>query len=156
MTKPNQLFSTTTSFTIRQLSSILSYSGLVRLLDASRNNSKSGTDQLSAMASSSLKPTLPKSAILVLKTPFNPAFPSNWQLLHLPSLTPRATLPEYTPSKYFEYALLHKFDFIVDVEAAELYPDTVDVIYSYRRLPYKYSQFVHKTGAAFCSSHWGL
>jgi len=57
--------------------------------------------------------------------------------------------PEYTPSKYFEYALLHKFDFIVDVEAAELYPDTVDVIYSYRRLPYKYSQFVHKTGAAF-------
>jgi hypothetical protein len=58
--------------------------------------------------------------------------------------------PEYTQtSKYFEYALLRKFDFIVDVEAAELYPDTVDVIYSYRRLPYRYSQFVHRTGAAF-------
>lgn len=62
----------------------------------------------------------------------------------------QAHLPEHTQnSKYFEYAILRKFDFILDVEAAELYPDTVDVIYSYRRLPYKYSQFVHRTGAAF-------
>ncbi|KAJ3568302.1 hypothetical protein NP233_g5802 [Leucocoprinus birnbaumii] len=69
-----------------------------------------------------------------------------------PPVLPRAEihLPEYTQtSKYFEYAILRKFDFIVDVEAAELYPDTVDVVYSYRRLPYKYSQFVHRTGAAF-------
>ncbi|KAF9447582.1 hypothetical protein P691DRAFT_776015 [Macrolepiota fuliginosa MF-IS2] len=61
-----------------------------------------------------------------------------------------ARVPEYTQtSKYFEYALLRKFDFIVDVEAAELYPEQVEVVYSYRRLPYKYSQFVHRSGAAF-------
>lgn len=52
-------------------------------------------------------------------------------------------------SKYFEYAILRKFDFIVDVEAAELYPDNVEIIYSYRRMPYMYSQFVHRSGAAF-------
>jgi len=51
--------------------------------------------------------------------------------------------------KYFEYALLHKFGFILDVEAADLYPEQVDVVYSYRRAPYKYSQFVHRTGVAF-------
>ncbi|KAJ3889305.1 hypothetical protein GG344DRAFT_89506 [Lentinula edodes] len=59
-------------------------------------------------------------------------------------------LPEGSSStRYFEYALLRKFGFIVDVEAADLYPDNVDVIYSYRRSPFKYSQFVHRTGVAF-------
>lgn len=51
--------------------------------------------------------------------------------------------------KYFEYALLQKFGFIVDIEAADLYPEQVDVVYSYRRSPYKYSQFVHRSGVAF-------
>jgi hypothetical protein len=37
----------------------------------------------------------------------------------------------------------------VDIEAAENYPDTVDVVYSYRRAPYRYSQFVHRSGVAF-------
>ncbi|KAJ3761129.1 hypothetical protein EV360DRAFT_93195 [Lentinula raphanica] len=59
-------------------------------------------------------------------------------------------LTEGSPSRrYFEYALLRKFDFIVDVEAADLYPENVDIIYSYRRSPFKYSQFVHRTGVAF-------
>ena len=59
-------------------------------------------------------------------------------------------VPEGTLAvKYFEYALLDRFGFILDVEAADLYPDTVDVVYSYRRAPYKYSQFVHRTGVAF-------
>lgn len=59
-------------------------------------------------------------------------------------------IPESThPSLYFEYALLNKFNFIVDVEAGELYPDTIDVVYSYRRLAFRYSQFVHRTGVAF-------
>lgn len=59
-------------------------------------------------------------------------------------------IPEFTQtSRYFEYALLRRFDFIVDVEAADLYPEHVDIIYSYRRVPYKYSQFVHRSGAAF-------
>jgi hypothetical protein len=59
-------------------------------------------------------------------------------------------LPEGTQvEKYFEYALLQKFEFIVDVEAADLYPKQVDVVYSYRRSPHEYSQFVHRTGVAF-------
>ena len=50
---------------------------------------------------------------------------------------------------YFEYALLHKFGFIVDIEANDMYPPTVEVEYSYRRSPYRYSQFVHRSGVAF-------
>jgi len=37
----------------------------------------------------------------------------------------------------------------VDIEAADLYSDQVDVEYSYRRSPFKYSQFVHRSGVAF-------
>lgn len=59
-------------------------------------------------------------------------------------------IPEGSQTKYyFEYALLRKFDYILDVEAADLYPEQVDVFYSYRRSAYKYSQFVHRSGAAF-------
>ncbi|KAJ7600695.1 hypothetical protein C8J56DRAFT_910997 [Mycena floridula] len=59
-------------------------------------------------------------------------------------------VPEGTPtSRYFEYALLRRFGFIIDVEAAELYPANVEVFYSYRRSPFRYSQFVHRSGVAF-------
>jgi len=59
-------------------------------------------------------------------------------------------VPDCTnPAQFFEYALLKKFNFTVDIEAAENYPDTVDVVYSYRRAPYRYSQFVHRSGVAF-------
>lgn len=70
-----------------------------------------------------------------------------------PPEVPTIAAPEYNTTqkchKWFEYALLRKFEFIVDVEAAEMYPEHVDIFYSYRRLPYKYSQFVHRSGAAF-------
>ncbi|KAG5644049.1 hypothetical protein DXG03_009201 [Asterophora parasitica] len=59
-------------------------------------------------------------------------------------------VPEGTQTThYFEYALLRKFGYILDVEAASLYPEQVDVVYSYRRSPYKYSQFVHRSGMGF-------
>ncbi|KAF8891283.1 hypothetical protein BD779DRAFT_1514381 [Infundibulicybe gibba] len=59
-------------------------------------------------------------------------------------------VPEGTQTaRYFEYALLRRFNFILDVEAADLYPEQIDVVYSYRRSPYKYSQFVHRSGVAF-------
>ncbi|OSX65686.1 hypothetical protein POSPLADRAFT_1120153, partial [Postia placenta MAD-698-R-SB12] len=50
---------------------------------------------------------------------------------------------------YFEYALLRKHGFVLDIEAANLYPDQIDVVYSYRRAPVKYSQWVHRSGVAF-------
>ncbi|KAL5532853.1 IML1 [Sanghuangporus sanghuang] len=55
-----------------------------------------------------------------------------------------------TPAQYFfEYALLRHFNFILDIEAKELYPDNVDVFYSYRRSAFTHSQFVHRSGVAF-------
>ncbi|KAF8582674.1 hypothetical protein K439DRAFT_1413077 [Ramaria rubella] len=50
---------------------------------------------------------------------------------------------------YFESMLLKKFGFILDVEAQSRYSDQVDVFYSYRRSSYRYTQFVHRSGAAF-------
>lgn len=59
-------------------------------------------------------------------------------------------VPEGTHTKhYFEYVLLRKFGFILDIEAGDLYSEQVDVVYSYRRSPFKYSQFVHRSGVAF-------
>lgn len=52
-------------------------------------------------------------------------------------------------SNYFESALLRKFGFVLDIEASNLYPEQVDVIYSYRRSSFTYSQWVHRTGIAF-------
>ncbi|KAJ7497489.1 hypothetical protein FB451DRAFT_234487 [Mycena latifolia] len=66
----------------------------------------------------------------------------------VPDLEKRVPAGTHT-AQYFEYALLRRFDFIVDIEAADLYPPQVDVIYSYRRAPFKYSQFVHRSGVAF-------
>jgi len=66
-------------------------------------------------------------------------------------------VPEGTQTvAFFEYAILRRFGFIVDVDAADLYPDTVDVVYSYRRSSCKYSQFVHRSGVAFIQVLGGL
>ena len=37
----------------------------------------------------------------------------------------------------------------MDVESQDSYSDQVEVFYSYRRSSYKYTQFVHRSGAAF-------
>lgn len=59
-------------------------------------------------------------------------------------------VPEGTQTaQYFEYALLLQFGYVLDVEAAWMYPEQIEVIYSYRRSPYQYSQFVHHSGAGF-------
>lgn len=59
-------------------------------------------------------------------------------------------IPECSQSThYFEYALLRRFGFIIDVEAMDKYPKDVDVVYSYRRAPFEHSQFVHRSGVAF-------
>lgn len=59
-------------------------------------------------------------------------------------------VPEGTQThNYFEGALLRKFGFVVDIEAANTYPEQIDPIYSYRRAPFKYSQWVHRSGVVF-------
>ena len=52
-------------------------------------------------------------------------------------------------ANYFESALLKKFGFVLDIEASNLYPEQVDVKYSYRRSSFSHSQWVHRTGVAF-------
>ncbi|KAL6301620.1 hypothetical protein BKA93DRAFT_738346 [Sparassis latifolia] len=82
--------------------------------------------------------------------PFQSCFP-------VPLALPPPTLPDLDKrvaegvqtKHYFEYALLRKCGFVLDIEAADLYPDQVDVVYSYRRSPFRYSQWVHHSGVAF-------
>ncbi|KAH9180434.1 hypothetical protein EDB89DRAFT_2110549 [Lactarius sanguifluus] len=52
-------------------------------------------------------------------------------------------------ARYFEYSLLRRFGFVLDIEATNSYPAHVDAVYSYRRAPFAYSQFVHRSGVAF-------
>ena len=59
-------------------------------------------------------------------------------------------MPEGTQThNYFESALLRKFGFVLDIEAVSTYPEQIDPIYSYRRAPFKYSQWVHRSGVVF-------
>ncbi|CEL59555.1 Vacuolar membrane-associated protein IML1 OS=Cryptococcus neoformans var, neoformans serotype D (strain B-3501A) GN=IML1 PE=3 SV=1 [Rhizoctonia solani AG-1 IB] len=67
----------------------------------------------------------------------------------IPDLAKR--VPEGTQiEQYFECALLKHFGYILDISAGSNYPDSVDVFYSYRRSHFTYSQYVHKSGLAFC------
>ncbi|CUA70189.1 Vacuolar membrane-associated protein iml1 [Neurospora crassa OR74A] [Rhizoctonia solani] len=67
----------------------------------------------------------------------------------IPDLAKR--VPEGTQvEQYFECAILKHFGYILDISAGTNYPDSVEVFYSYRRDPFTYSQFVHKSGLAFC------
>jgi hypothetical protein len=59
-------------------------------------------------------------------------------------------VPEGTQThNYFENAVLRKFGFVLDIEAAGTYPEQIDPIYSYRRGSFKYSQWVHRSGVVF-------
>ncbi|KAJ3558430.1 hypothetical protein NM688_g932 [Phlebia brevispora] len=84
------------------------------------------------------------------RNPFQSCFPIPLSVPPpvVPNLEQR--VPEGTQTtNYFECALLRKMGFVLDIEAGSAYPDTVDVVYSYRRLPFKYSQWVHRSGVAF-------
>lgn len=66
-------------------------------------------------------------------------------------------VPEGTLTRnYFESALLRKYGFVLDIEAASTYPEQIDPIYSYRRAPFKYSQWVHRTGVVFAQVLGGI
>ncbi|KAJ8609779.1 hypothetical protein MRB53_038928 [Persea americana] len=48
--------------------------------------------------------------------------------------------------QHFHKALLRKFNFVLDQEAASLFPKDVDVHYSWGRPNYRYTQFIHESG----------
>lgn len=84
------------------------------------------------------------------RNPFQSCFPLPLALA--PPIVPdlERRVPEGFPTtNYFESALLRHFGFVLDIEAGGFYPSEVDVVYSYRRSPFKYSQWVHRSGVAF-------
>ncbi len=60
------------------------------------------------------------------------------------SFTPQA--PQKSDPLLYHKALLKNFNFVLDLEAASDFPADVDVNYSWGKLEYRYSQFVHRTG----------
>ncbi|KAK6957257.1 hypothetical protein Daesc_000039 [Daldinia eschscholtzii] len=60
---------------------------------------------------------------------------------------PNSFGPQTQPGKfYYQKALLRKFDYVLDVEAASNFPSNVDVSYSWGKPDFKYSQYIHRTG----------
>lgn len=47
---------------------------------------------------------------------------------------------------YYQKAILRKFDFVLDMEAASDFPSNVDVTYSWGRPDFKYAQYIHRSG----------
>lgn len=47
---------------------------------------------------------------------------------------------------FYQRAILRKFDFVLDLEAASNFPADVDVSYSWGKPDFRYSQFIHRSG----------
>ncbi|KAI9757179.1 MAG: hypothetical protein M4579_003569 [Chaenotheca gracillima] len=58
------------------------------------------------------------------------------------SFSPQQQSDEY----YYHKALLKKFNFVLDIEAASNFPEDVDVLYSWGPPDYRYSQYIHRSG----------
>ncbi|KAH6895846.1 hypothetical protein B0T10DRAFT_558019 [Thelonectria olida] len=62
-------------------------------------------------------------------------------------LDPNSLGPQTAPTKHFyQVAILKRFDFVLDVEAASNFPSNVDVTYSWGRPDFKYTQYIHRSG----------
>ncbi|KAK8092490.1 vacuolar membrane-associated protein iml-1 [Apiospora kogelbergensis] len=60
---------------------------------------------------------------------------------------PNSFTPQSQPGRhYYQKALLRKFDFVLDMEAASNFPANVDVSYSWGQPDFKYSQYIHRSG----------
>lgn len=47
---------------------------------------------------------------------------------------------------YYQKAIMKKFNFVLDIEAARNFPSNVDVSYSWGRPDFKYTQYIHRSG----------
>jgi len=86
------------------------------------------------------------------RNPFQSCFPVRLAVQPPTVADIEKRVPEHRQGEavhYFEYALLRRFGFVLDIEATNSYPAHVDAVYSYRRAPFAYSQFVHRSGVAF-------
>ncbi len=61
---------------------------------------------------------------------------------------PHSFGPQAQPGKHFyQRAILKKFDFVLDTEAASNFPSNVDISYSWGKPNFRYTQFIHRSGA---------
>ncbi|KAK5092657.1 vacuolar membrane-associated protein iml1 [Exophiala xenobiotica] len=72
---------------------------------------------------------------------FNPIFYSNT------SFTPHPPANPFNIEKHvYQKAILKRSNFVLDLEAANEFPEGVDIQYSWGQFQYKYTQFVHRSG----------
>lgn len=63
---------------------------------------------------------------------------------------PTSLVPTQRKEKFFyQKAILKRFNFVLDMEAASNFPSSVDVSYSWGRPDYKFSQYIHRSGRVF-------
>ena len=61
---------------------------------------------------------------------------------------PHSFGPQAQPGKHvYQRAILKKFDFVLDTEAASNFPSNVDVSYSWGKPNFRYTQYIHRSGA---------
>ncbi len=61
---------------------------------------------------------------------------------------PTSFAPQAHPGRqFYQKAILRKFDFVLDVEAASNFPSDVDVSYSWGKPDFKYTQYIHRSGS---------
>lgn len=90
------------------------------------------------------------------QNPFQSCYPVRLSVPPPAVLDLEKRVPEGTQTNnYFENALLRKFGFVLDIEAASTYSEQIDPVYSYRRAPFKYSQWVHRSGVVFAQTLGG-
>ena len=71
-------------------------------------------------------------------------------------LTNQATTPHDSKSSvtqeakssnhFYQEAILQRFNFVLDFEASSSFPENVNVMYSWGKPDYKYSQYIHRSG----------
>lgn len=49
-------------------------------------------------------------------------------------------------SHFYQKAIMKKFNFVLDIEAARNFPSNVDVTYSWGKPDFKYTQYIHRSG----------
>jgi hypothetical protein len=61
---------------------------------------------------------------------------------------PTSFAPQVQPGRHFyQKAILRKFDFVLDTEAASNFPSNVDVSYSWGKPDFRFTQYIHRSGS---------
>ncbi|CAD6504789.1 BgTH12-00292 [Blumeria graminis f. sp. triticale] len=74
--------------------------------------------------------------------------PPNQQLRSLMDINCLSSPSNSTPSSrnFYQKSILKKFNFVLDIEAAKNFPSNVDVLHSWGKPDYQYSQYIHRSG----------